>query len=49
LFRKHPYRILVPVGRNGIKRGEPNMIRLYAAADSAVTIVENGRVEQTLE
>jgi photosystem II stability/assembly factor-like uncharacterized protein len=25
------------------------MIRLYAAADSAVTIVENGRVEQTLE
>jgi photosystem II stability/assembly factor-like uncharacterized protein len=49
LFRKHPYRILVPVGRNGIKRGEPSMIRLYAAADSAVTIVENGRVEQTLE
>jgi photosystem II stability/assembly factor-like uncharacterized protein len=25
------------------------MIRLYAAADSAVTIVENGRVERTLE
>ena len=25
------------------------MIRLYAAADSAVTIVENGRAERTLE
>jgi len=49
LFRKHPYRILVPVGRSGIERGEPGMIRLYAAADSAVTMVENGRVERTLE
>jgi photosystem II stability/assembly factor-like uncharacterized protein len=49
LFQKHPYRILVDVGRGGIERGEPGMIRLYAAADSAVTIMENGGVERTLE
>jgi photosystem II stability/assembly factor-like uncharacterized protein len=36
-------------GRGTIERGGLRMIRLYAVANSAVTIVENGKIELTLE